>query len=128
MKNIKRLVTLLLAAAMVLSMMIVGYAAKGRSPFGDVSADAWYAEAVAYCKENGLMSGTSATEFSPNGEMTRAMLATVLYRKADSPAVSGEDGFTDTQSGTWYSDAVLWASQQGLITGYATASLGPMTR
>lgn len=131
MKNIKRLVTLLLAAAMVLSMIMIGHATEEASPFGDVAADAWYAEAVAYCREQGWMSGTSATEFSPDGEMTRAMVVTVLYRAAGEPVVSGTLSFTDTQSGQWYSNAVLWANAQGIVRGYGNGLFGttdPITR
>ena len=92
--------------------------------FDDVAADAWYAEAVAYCKENGQMSGTSATGFEPNGTMTRAMLVTAPYRQAGEPAVTGTDDFTDTAEGKWYSNAVLWASQQGIVRGYGNGIFG----
>ena len=70
--------------------------------FSDVAAGAWYAEAVEYCVDNGLMSGTSATTFSPGAAMSRAMLATVLYREAGSPAVTGSAAFTDVADGSWY--------------------------
>ena len=93
--------------------------AAGPDPgFSDVSADSWYADAVDYVRSNGLMSGTSAATFDPDGTMTRSMLAQTLYRAAGSPAVSGSDSFTDTQGGAWYADAVLWASQQGVVSGY----------
>jgi hypothetical protein len=48
--------------------------------FSDVAAGAWYAEAAVWCRDNGIMSGTSGTAFSPSSTMTRAMLAAVLYR------------------------------------------------
>ena len=54
--------------------------------------------------------------------MTRSMLATTIYREAGSPAVS--DAFTDTQEGAWYADAVLWASQEGVISGYGNGLFG----
>ena len=92
--------------------------------FADVAADAWYAEAVEYVRDNGLMSGTSTTTFAPNDTMTRSMLATTLYREAGSPAVSGSDAFTDTQEDAWYADAVLWASQEGVISGYGNGLFG----
>lgn len=78
--------------------------------FSDVPADAWYAEAVDWCKEHGIMSGTSAAEFSPDRIMTRAMLATVLYRVAGSPAASGPAQFSDVAEGSWCLDAVAWAA------------------
>ena len=77
------------------------------------------------------MSGTSATTFSPDTPMTRAMLAAVLYRLEGSPAVTGSDSFTDTADGAWYADAVLWASQNGIVSGYGGGLFGtndPITR
>lgn len=121
-------------AALVTAMIFAGVAASHAAPaggFSDVDANAWYAEAVSYCDQNGLMSGTSGTEFSPNKTMTRAMLAAALYRQAGSPAVNGNDTFPDTDFGEWYSDAVIWASQNEIITGYANGSFGtndPVTR
>ena len=89
-----------------------------------MAADAWYADAVEYARDNGRMSGTSEITFSPNGTMTRAMLAVVLYRMAGSPAVSGSDSFTDTADGAWYSNAVLWASGEGVMSGYGGGLFG----
>ena len=70
------------------------------------------------------MDGVGDNRFDPDGVFTRAQLATVLYRLAEQPAVSGEDGFTDTRSGQWYSDAVLWASQNGIVDGYGSGLFG----
>lgn len=70
--------------------------------FSDVAADAWYADAAQYVRDNGVMSGTSATAFSPDVTMTRAMLATVFYRAAGSPAVSGAANFRDVAADSWY--------------------------
>lgn len=122
MKQIKRICALVLAC--VLSLNATAFAALDDTGYTDVDADAWYADAVSYVTDNGLMGGTSSTAFSPEDAMTRAMLATVLYRTAESPAVTGSDDFTDTADGTWYTDAVLWASQQGLVTGYGDGTFG----
>lgn len=73
----------------------------------------------------GLFSGTSATTFSPDMTMSRAMMAMVFYRMAGSPAVSGTDSFTDTAKDSWYSTAVTWAAQQGVISGYGDGRFGP---
>lgn len=108
MKNLKRLGTLFLTLALILGLCSTACAAEEDTVFSDVAANAWYVGAVEYVRDNGLMSGTSDTTFSPNGTMTRAMLAVVLYRMAGSPAVSGSDSFTDTADGTWYANAVLW--------------------
>ena len=108
MKQIKRICALALACA--LSFNATAFAALDDTGYTDVDADAWYADAVSYVTDNGLMGGTSSTAFSPEDAMTRSMLATVLYRAAESPAVTGSDDFTDTADGTWYTDAVLWAT------------------
>ena len=94
------------------------------SGYSDVSGGEWYAEAVAALREKGIMNGVGDGRFDPDGVFTRAQLATVLYRLAGEPPVEGEDGFTDTQSGKWYSDAVLWASQTGVVNGYGDGRFG----
>ena len=96
---------------LILTLVLSSFACAAEDTgFADVSGDAWYAGAVAYCQERGWMSGTSDDTFSPDGTMTRAMLATVLYRQDGSPTVTGVDSFTDTADDTWYSAAVVWAS------------------
>lgn len=131
MRNCKRVWTLFLSLALVLGLCIPAYAAVEDTGFSDVAEDAWYTEFVVYCRDNGLMSGTSDTTFSPDTPTTRAMMATILYRLAGTPAVSGTDSYTDTQPGAWYSDAVLWASQNGVVGGYGGGLFGtndPLTR
>ena len=124
MKKWKQLLSSLMAAAMLLTGTPSAFAAVSDTGFADVAANAWYADAVEYVRDNGLMSGTSTTTFSPDGTMTRAMLATTLYREAGSPAVTGADTFSDTQAGAWYEDAVLWASQEGVVSGYGNGVFG----
>ena len=131
MKKAKQLLAAVMAAATLTAAVPTAFAAVEDTGFSDVAADAWYAGAVEYVRDNGLMSGTSATTFEPDGTMTRAMLATTLYRAAGSPAVSGSDSFTDTADDAWYADAVLWASQRGVISGYGNNLFGtndPVTR
>lgn len=96
------------------------------SPFVDVSRSDWFAEAVDYVVEAGLMNGTSATAFSPNAPMNRAMLVTILYRLENMPAVTQSNPFLDVAQGTWYTDAVIWASANGIVEGYGNGSFGPM--
>ena len=93
--------------------------------FADVDRDSWYAGAVEYVRDSGIMLGTGETLFAPDQGMTRAMLATTLYRAAGSPAVEGEAPFTDTQAGTWYTDGVAWAAQTGIIGGHGDGRFGP---
>ena len=92
--------------------------------FSDVPNGAWYADAVDYVYEHGIMNGTSATTFSPNTPMTRAMLVTVLHRAAGSPSAATGTAFSDVPSGAYYTDAVAWASANGIVTGYGNGRFG----
>ena len=124
MGNLKRMGAALLSLALISSLNLSALAAVEDTGYADVDAGSWYAQAVEYVRDNGLMSGTSDNQFSPGGTMTRAMLAQTLYRAAGSPAVSGSDTFPDTQAGAWYADAVLWATQEGIINGYGGGLFG----
>ena len=97
----------------------------GAAPFLDVAEDAWYADAVAYVYDNGLMSGTSTTLFSPNATTTRGMIVTMLYRLEGEPRISSGSAFDDVDAGMYYADAVAWASQNDIVTGYDEATFGP---
>ena len=98
--------------------------APNTSGFSDVEDSAWYADAVRYVSEKGLMVGTGNHQFSPDDTFTRAQVATILYHMAGQPKVSGEDGFTDTNAGQWYSDSVLWCTREGMIEGYGGGLFG----
>lgn len=114
-----------LAALCALALAVPAQAAGGTG-YADVPENAWYASAAVYCREHGLMGGTSDTQFSPDRPATRAMVAAVLYRLAGSPAVSGEDSpFPDVEAGSWCGPAVIWASQKGIMNGYASGKFGP---
>ena len=71
------------------------------------------------------MQGTSETTFSPYAPMTRAMVATVLYRMAGEPAVSGDVTFSDVPADTWYTQAVAWAQEKGVIQGTSPTTFSP---
>ena len=128
----KKLLSLLLAVTLACSMPLTACAANDAtieatsaslilaeaSGYTDVPASAWYADAVEYVWEHGVMNGTGDGKFSPEATFTRAQFATVLYRIAGESAVTGEDAFGDTEAGQWYSDAVLWSAQQGIFQGY----------
>ncbi len=107
-----------------LSYYVVGYSTVWTNPFNDVKLSDWYYDAVKYIFENNLMTGTSGAAFTPNGNMTRAMLVTVLYRQAGQPSISGTSTFTDVNSGQWYTDAVIWASSNGIVSGYGDSLFG----
>ena len=94
-------------------------------PFTDVARDDWYYDAVVYVYENGLMIGMDETHFSPSSTLTRAQIVTILYRMADSPDVTGTCAFGDVAEGKWYSDAVLWAAQNGITKGVSANVFAP---
>lgn len=97
----------------------------GGGGFQDVAPTAWYAEAVNFVNEQGLMGGVSDAAFSPDETMSRAMLATVLWRIAERPAANGTVTFSDVPQGTWYTQAAHWAASAGLISGYGGGRFGP---
>ena len=99
-------------------------APKSMSSFTDVSADAFYAKAVAWAVENGISSGTGEGKFSPNSTCTRAQAVTFLYRASGSPAVSGKAEFSDVSATAFYADAVAWAAKKGITTGIGGGLFG----
>ena len=94
-------------------------------PFTDVKDGDWFYEAVKYAYDNKLMDGTSATTFAPLTTTSRSMVVTVLWRLAGSPQCDAAPAFPDVASGSWYTDAVAWASENGIVTGYSSGSFGP---
>ena len=131
MRNQRRFWSFLMACVLALTLCVPAMAAVDDTGFSDVAANAWYADAAQYVRDHGIMNGTSSTTFSPNSTMTRAMLATVLYRAAGSPAVNQTADFRDVSAGAYYSDAAAWASSNGIVTGYGNGLFGsndPVTR
>ncbi len=124
MRNFKQFGAAILTLLLAFALAVLAFGADKDAAFSDVDAGAWYAEAVQYCEEKELMSGVSASRFAPEGTLTRAQLVTVLYRMEGSPAVTGDDDFSDTDSGKWYSSAVIWAARQGLVSGYGNGLFG----
>jgi len=101
------------------------------SVYSDVPANSWYNEAVNYVTENGLMSGTGNSTFSPDENMSRGMLMTVLYRAEGSPAIKTSIRFSDVASDAYYADAVSWAVQNNIVLGVGDnkfSSDTPVTR
>lgn len=94
-------------------------------PFDDVKPGNWFYNDVAYVYEKGIMDGVDNRVFSPNTTLNRAMFVTMLYRVAGEPAVSKTADFSDVPGGTWFSDAVAWASSQGIVDGYDDDLFGP---
>ncbi|MPM08903.1 hypothetical protein SDC9_55219 [bioreactor metagenome] len=101
------------------------YALVVAPPFTDVAVNDWFYRSVDYVYTNGLMNGMSDTIFNPNGTTTRAMLVTVLWRLAGEPAAVGSSGFSDVAAGTWYSEAVAWAAENGIVSGIGGSLFAP---
>lgn len=100
-------------------------------PFMDVAENAWYEDAAAYVYEHSLMAGTSTTTFAPDATTSRSMIATILWRMAGSPVVNYAMDYTDVAQGQWYSEAIRWATSEGVVTGYGNGLFGtndPITR
>ena len=92
--------------------------------FKDVKENDWFYEAVSYAVENGLMSGMSEDIFAPNTPLTREMLAVVLYNVEGQPESAGVNPFTDVKADIWYTDAILWANENGIVAGYDNSAYG----
>ena len=100
------------------------WAPTSENSYTDVSEKEWYFDAVQYASQNGLMNGVGNGKFDPEGSMTRAMLVTVLWRYEGEPA-EGENTFTDVPNGTWYTDAVAWAAEKGIVGGVGNGNFDP---
>ena len=125
MKNFKRTICMIMVFCLLLGTMTMGaFAAGEKISFSDVAEDAWYADAVDYVVGAGYMNGVSKTEFAPKATMTRAMLATILYRMKGEPAVEAPAAFEDVAEGMWYSDAIAWAAEEGIVNGYSDKYFG----
>ena len=111
------------------SQYVVGYDtaydAAWTNPFTDVAAGAWYYESIGFAYQNELMLGKSETSFAPNGSTTRSMIVSILWRLEGQPEAAATNGFKDVNASAWYSDAVAWALENGIVSGYATGTFGP---
>lgn len=94
--------------------------------FTDLDAKAWYHEGVDYALTNGLMNGVGGGKFEPDGQLTRAQLVTVLYRAAGEPDTGKQvNPFTDVADDAWYTKAVIWAANNGIVNGVAKNTFAP---
>lgn len=103
------------------STYVIGY-----FPFSDVAGSQWYYANVVYAYQNELMDGVSDSRFAPEEKASRAMLVTILYRLAGKPAVSSVSSFSDVANGMWYSDAVIWAAENGIVNGFDDGTFRPL--
>lgn len=104
--------------------VILAQTEPNQSGYIDVPDDVWYADAVSYCRNQGLMNGINNSRFVPSGTMTRAMLATVLYRLAGQPKTNSGNSFADVNSGEWYTEGILWSNEKDIAAGYGNGMFG----
>ena len=127
MKKIRLIFTAALLCMLAALLAVSANAAYwDENPFGDVKSDAWYYNAVRFCRENGILAGTSEDLFSPNTKMTRAMLVTALASADgyDSAAYT-RPTFSDVPAASWYYTSVCWAKENGIVAGMGTDTFAP---
>ena len=95
------------------------------NPFIDVAANDWFYSAIQFVSENGIFTGTGSNTFSPNINLSRGMLVTAIWRNAGKPA-QGSNNFSDVPQGEWFSAAVDWAAENGILKGYENGTFRPM--
>lgn len=109
------------------SLYVVG--TTDRAPwinlFSDVKESSWFYDAVRFVSAKGLMQGTTDTAFNPNGKATRGMIVTILWRMENQPKAKKGTTFTDVKNGKYYHDAVVWASEKGIVKGYSEERFAP---
>lgn len=93
--------------------------------FKDVGKDDWYYEAVRYVYENNILTGMGDGLFAPKDNMTRAMIVQALYNMEDKPSIIGENTYEDVEKGKWYEDAIIWSSENNLVTGVGNNKFSP---
>lgn len=94
-------------------------------PFADVPSGSWYYDDVAYVYDTGLMTGLTATAFGPNLSTTRGMIVTILWRMENEPAAKHVCPFADVRRGSYYEQAIAWASENGIVTGFDASTFAP---
>lgn len=119
-----RVVCILTVLFLAISLGSLLACAAEALPFSDVAADAWYADAVRYVNDKGIMRGEGGA-FSPDAAISRAMLVTTLWREAKEPAATKAAQFADTVADSWYAEALSWGVEKGIITGYEDNRFGP---
>lgn len=122
----KRLYSLLLTALMLLSVFpcsLTASAAEDPS-YQDVACGDWYFQPVTFCTGLGLMNGVGQGRFAPAGAINRAMFVTILHRLAGSPDAA-PSGFSDVPEGSFYSRAVDWAAEEGIVNGTSPTTFSP---
>ncbi|MBR3416005.1 MAG: S-layer homology domain-containing protein, partial [Clostridia bacterium] len=121
----KKLISLFIAIMMLSVSFIAAIPVSAAAGFSDVEDGRWSASSIKYAVSKGYMNGVGDGLFDPEGSLTRAMVATVLWRRENSPEPSAPSGFDDVPSEEWYTDAVAWARNAGVVKGLTETTFGP---
>ncbi|MBQ6676680.1 MAG: S-layer homology domain-containing protein, partial [Clostridia bacterium] len=121
----KKLLSAILAAIMLAGALAAALPSFAATVFSDVENGRWSASSIAYAVKNGYMQGVGGGLFDPEGSLTRAMVATVLWRREGSPVPNAPSGFEDVHAGEWYTDAVAWAKETGVVKGMTDNTFEP---
>lgn len=125
MKRTKQFLSLLLVLCLVVGLIpSTAFATSGNHFFTDVATNAWYSDAVQYVYDHDMMNGTGSGKFSPDSFTSRGMVITILHRIEGLPTASGVD-FVDVPAGQWYTNAVAWGSESGIINGHGNGQFCP---
>ena len=129
MKKTFRLQALVLAILMVVGIGVLVFPSKvtASETYTDVKPSRWSYDSIMYVSDNGLMNGKGEGKFAPAEVMTRAMVVTVLYRLEGSPTIEYSPVFDDVKAGKWYTDAIIWASDMGIVNGTGEGKYEPMS-
>ena len=95
------------------------------NPFTDVAETDWFYDVVLQLAKDGIVNGMTETTFEPQGTLTRAEFATMLYRVSYAPVVTGESTYSDVKTGDWYHNAVVWATEAGVVNGMGDGTFAP---
>lgn len=123
MRNVRRGLAVLLALVMLLPSILIPGLAAGK--YQDVPEDSWYSEAVEYVTEKGYMTGVSEDRFAPNTAVTRAMFIAVLAKVANAELDDTAVVFSDVPAGKYYTGAVAWAAENGIVSGVSETKFAP---
>lgn len=125
MRKNRKIISSLLAILIIAGMMMpAAYA----SSYWDVSDQDFYAESIAYVTEKGIMSGVGNSSFAPNDTLDRAQFVAILHRLVGSPTVAYSGEFQDVPDGQWYTEAVEWANEKGIVSGTSAGVFSPMQK
>ena len=121
----KKLISLFIATIILSAALAAALPASAATGFSDVEDGRWSAASIEYAVKKGYMNGVGGGLFDPEGSLTRAMVATVLWRREGEPKPTAPSGFSDVPAGEWYTNAVEWAKETGVVKGLTDTTFGP---